>query len=148
MDDHPRVFVPPLLIFGVLVGAGLVWDAQLSAFGLPQAIALPLGLLGLALIGAALDLFRRGRTRPEPWQPASALVVLGVYRWTRNPMYLGMAVSALATALFLESVPGAVLGVTAAMLIDHFVIPREEAYLSRRFGTEFRSYVEQVRRWF
>lgn len=148
MDDHPRVFVPPLLIFGVLVGAGLVWDAQLSGFGLPQAVALPFGLIGLALTGAALDLFRRGRTRPEPWQPASALVVLGVYRWTRNPMYLGMAVSALATALFLESVPGAVLGVTAAMLIDHFVIPREEAYLSRRFGTEFRSYVEQVRRWF
>lgn len=144
--DHPRVFVPPPLIFAVLVGAGLAWKANLSRFGLPQALGVLLSAAGLGLIGAALDLFRRRRTRPQPWQPASALVVSGVYRRPRNPMYLGMAVASLAVAIFSESVPAAVLALIAAVVIDRLVIPREEAYLRRRFG-DYASYTRQVRRW-
>lgn len=100
--DHPRVFVPTPLIFAVLVGVGLAWETNPSGFGLPQALGLLLAAAGLALIGAALDLFRRRHTRPEPWQPATALVVSGVYRRTRNPMYLGMAVTSLGLAFFLD----------------------------------------------
>lgn len=146
--DHPRVFVPPPLIFAVLVGVGLAWESNLSGFGLPQALGLLLAAAGLALIGAALDLFRRRHTRPEPWQPASQLVVSGVYRRTRNPMYLGMTVASLALALLLESVPAAVLAVLAAVVVDRLVIGREEAYLLRRFGEDYASYMQQARRWF
>ena len=84
--DSPRVLVPPPLIFAGSVAAGLAIDMHLHEFGVPQVFAILLLVAALGLIGAALDLFRRRRTRPEPWQPASALVVMGVYRFTRNPI--------------------------------------------------------------
>ena len=81
----------------------------------------------LGLIGAALNLFWRRRTRPEPWQPASALVVTGIYRFTRNPMYLGMTLLSLSVAIFCQSLGAVFLSLVAAALIDRFVICREEA---------------------
>ena len=146
-EDSPRVLVPPPLIFAGMVAAGLAIDMDLGEFGLPQVFAILLLMAALVLIGAALNLFRRWGTRPEPWQPASALVVTGVYRFTRNPMYLGMAMLALAIATFCQSLGAVLLSLLAAALIDRFVIRREEAYLERRFGGEYSAYKQQVRRW-
>lgn len=143
----PRVLVSPPLIFAGLLGAGLVIDGNWHDFGLPQLFAIALLVAALLLIGSALDLFRRAHTRPEPWQPASSLVVSGTYRFTRNPMYLGMAMLSLAVAIFFQSVAGSVLTLIALGLIDRFVVRREEAYLERRFGNPYRSYKQQVRRW-
>ena len=145
--DSPRVFVPPPLIFASSVAAGLAIDMHLHEFGVPQVFAILLLVAALGLIGAALNLFWRRRTRPEPWQPASALVVTGIYRFTRNPMYLGMTILSLSVAIFCQSLGAVFLSLVAAALIDRFVIRREEAYLQRRFGGEYRSYKQQVRRW-
>lgn len=145
--DTPRVLVPPPLIFGALLVAGLTIDTHLHEFGFLQGLGIFFFAGALVLVGAALNLFRRERTRPEPWQPASALVVNGIYRFTRNPMYLGMAMAALAVAIFCQSFSGVALTLVAVLIIDRFVIRREEAYLQRRFGDEYLSYNQQVRRW-
>jgi protein-S-isoprenylcysteine O-methyltransferase Ste14 len=145
--DHPRVFVPPPIIFAVLTGGGLAWQANFSDFGFLQALGILLAAAGLALIGPALNLFRLRGTRPEPWQPASELVLSGIYRLTRNPMYLGMTLVSFALATFAVSIPAAALSAVAALVIDRYVIPREEAYLLRRFGDNYASYMRQVRRW-
>ena len=145
--DSPRVLVPPPLIFAGMVAAGLAIDMHLDGFGLLQVFAILLLMAALVPIGAALNLFRRRRTRPEPWQPASALVVTGIYRFTRNPMYLGMAMLALAIATFFQSFGAVFLSFLAAAMIDRFVIRREEAYLERRFCGEYLTYKQQVRRW-
>ena len=145
-DDNPRVLVPPPLIFAVLLGVGLFVDRNSIGRGV-QLIAGVLAMAGLGLIGTALGMFGRSKTRPEPWQPASALVTSGVYSFTRNPMYLGMAALSLAVALFFGSLPAMLFAVLAAIIVDRTVITREEAYLVRRFGGDYLRYRNKVRRW-
>ena len=147
-DDNPRVFLPPPLIFAALLTLGLVLDSNPVKLREVQFIGTAMVVGGLALIGTALGLFHRSQTRPEPWQPASSLVIRGIYRFTRNPMYLGMAMLSLGVAFVFTSWIGALMVLIAAVLIDHFVIRREEAYLTRRFGQEYVSYCQRVRRWF
>ncbi len=146
-DDNPRVFVPPPLIFAGLVAFGLAVDKTAISFGPLQVIGAILGVTGVGLIASALGLFRNHNTRPEPWQPSSALVSHGIYRMTRNPMYLGMAMLSLGVALLLSSLAGSFLAVIAAVIINRTVIPREEAYLVRRFAQDYISYAGRVRRW-
>jgi protein-S-isoprenylcysteine O-methyltransferase Ste14 len=80
-------------------------------------------------------------------RPSSALVVSGPYRFTRNPMYLGMTLMTVAIALWLNTWWVIVLLVPALLVIQRFVIAREERYLHRRFGAEYDAYTRQVRRW-
>lgn len=145
--DNPRVFVPPPLIFGGLLLIGLLVDRSKETDALMQIAGVATGLTGLALIAVALGLFRSSKTRPEPWQPTSALVVSGIFRMTRNPMYLGMAVLSLGIALFFASLPAVLLTALAVLIIDRWVIAREEAYLTRRFGEPYAAYRRKVRRW-
>ena len=146
-EDNPRVIVPPPLIVAASVGIGLLVDGgpRASAFLLLGAALL--GAAGLGLILTALGLFFRSKTRPEPWRPASVLVASGPYRYTRNPMYLGLTLVGLALALAFTSVAAALLTALAALIIDRTVITHEEAYLHRRFGSAYGRYCERVRRW-
>lgn len=146
-NDNPRVLLPPPLIFSGLVGLGLSLDSEAIALGPLQVIGTGLVATGVGLTAVALSLFRRSDTRPEPWQPASALVSRGLYRFTRNPMYLGMAMLSLGVALVFSSLSGCVLAIVAAVTVDRTVITREEAYLMRRFGEDYVNYARGVRRW-
>ena len=146
-EDNPRVFVPPPLMFAALVGVGLLVDGGPRAGGLQIFAAVVLAATGFGLVAAALGLFARSGTRAEPWRPASALVASGLYRHTRNPMYLGMSFLGLAIALAFTSVTAALLTILAAFIVDRTVIAREEAYLERRFGANYREYRKRVRRW-
>jgi len=146
-SDTPRVFVPPPLIFAGLLSCGLLLDSNPFEWGPPQLFGIALAAAGIALIAAALGLFRQSRTRPEPWQPASTLVNRGLYRVTRNPMYLGMAMLSVGVTLVFTSTAGFVMTVIAMVLIDRTVIKREEAYLERRFGKDYIAYRQRVRRW-
>ena len=146
-EDNPRVFVPPPLMLTAFVGVGLLIDGGPMATGLVLAPATIVGLAGLGLIASALGLFFQGKTRPEPWRGASLLVAAGPYRFTRNPMYRGMILVALAVALALSSMAAGALTLLAALIVDRVVIRREEAYLTRRFGRDYQAYREKVRRW-
>lgn len=146
-EDSPRIFLPPPLMLAAFVGVGLLIDGGQMATGLALAVAMIVGLAGLGLIASALGLFFRSKTRPEPWRGASFLVAAGPYRFTRNPMYLGMILVGLAVALAFSSVAAAILTLLAALIVDRIVIRREEAYLTRHFGDEYRAYIGRVRRW-
>lgn len=146
-EDNPRVFVPPPLMLGAFVGLGLLIDHGPRAIGATLIVAITLSFVGLGLIAAALGLFYCRKTRPEPWRAAISLVAAGPYRYTRNPMYLGMTLVGLAVALAFASVPATVLTLLAALIVDRVVIRREEAYLQRRFGADYDAYRQQVRRW-
>lgn len=146
-DDNPRVFLPPPVIFGGLLAFGLLIDGEPFRLELVPIIGSAMAAGGALLIVIALGLFRSGKTRPEPWQPASSLVSHGIYRFTRNPMYLGMALLSLGIAMAFSSLPGALLAVVALAIIDRAVVTREEAYLKRRFGQDYLDYMKRVRRW-
>lgn len=149
--DSPGILVPPPFLFVTALATGVLIDGNVlrwrHVMHLSQWAGVAVALTGLALIGVTLALFRRHRTRPEPWEPASALVEAGPYRFSRNPMYLGMAVAGAGIALFFESVAAFVLLAGVVIVIDRWVIAREEAYLVRRFGDAFAAYRERVRRW-
>ena len=145
--------IPPPIV-GLLIAALMVLIARHSpVLALPNALRQALALALLA-IGALLDLsgalaFRRARTTVNPLQPGktSAIVDTGVYRITRNPMYLGMATMLTGAAVYLAA-PLALLGPLAfAAYITRFQIQPEERALLAKFGEPYRAYCQRVRRW-
>lgn len=108
----------------------------------------------MALLGITLDLlgvvsFYRAKTTVNPLKPASTstIVQTGIYRFSRNPMYLGMLLVLLGFALYLmHPVAFLVLPAFVAYLTRYQIIP-EERHLAARFGAEYTSYVSRVRRW-
>jgi protein-S-isoprenylcysteine O-methyltransferase Ste14 len=145
--------VPPPVIT-VLVGAGMWAAARISTQvpirpGVRIAVAALLFALGLAVAIAGVLAFRRSQTTVSPLKPdaASALVVSGIYRYSRNPMYLGLAFGLLAWAVYL-SAPLTLLGLPLfILLITRLQIIPEERVLSKKFGRQFTDYQHQVRRW-
>lgn len=112
------------------------------------------GALVLAGAGACFDLaglraFRKAHTTINPLRPdrAAAVVTTGVYRVTRNPMYLGLVLILLGLALYLAS-PWAVLGPPVFVAyITRYQIQPEERVLAAHFGAPYTAYCAQVRRW-
>lgn len=112
-------------------------------------LALAVLLAGVAVCVAGVLSFRHARTTVNPLKPetASALVSSGVYRYTRNPMYLGFATVLIAWSIFLAW-PPALLGVLGFVIyMNRFQIGPEERALASLFGSEFAQYCKQVRRW-
>jgi protein-S-isoprenylcysteine O-methyltransferase Ste14 len=110
-------------------------------------VAVVLIVLGLALEMWAAGVFRRRGTAVEPWKASTALVSEGPYGFTRNPIYLGFAVTYVGLALALNSWLALSLLIPCLILIDRGVIAREERYLSAKFGADYDAYRARVRRW-
>ena len=143
-------FPPPFLYVGVLLLALLL--QRLVPFNpLPRTFsrvaAAVLLLPGLGLVFWSIWLFLRARTSPLPMRPTTAIVRTGPYRWTRNPMYLGMLLFYVGIALLFDIFWALVLIPLIMALVVRLVIHREEHYLQATFGEEYRHYQTQVRRW-
>jgi Co/Zn/Cd efflux system component len=150
--QHPLALrVPPLLL---LVLAGLLmytikglWPA--ATLAIPTQLGWPLALIGLVLVAMAWHAFRRSNTTVDPRRPAAttSLVTNGVYRLSRNPMYLGFALVLAAWALSLQH-PGALAVVVLYVIwIDRLQIRPEEMVLTQRLGPDYAAYCAGVRRW-
>lgn len=113
------------------------------------AIALVVAGVGVALMGLGGMAFRRAKTTSNPIKPeaASSLVITGVYRHTRNPMYVGAAVVLVGWAFYLGSLPAFVGPVVFVLYITRFQIIPEERVLRGKFGPEFAEYQARVPRW-
>lgn len=145
--------IPPPLV--VAACAAIMWYLARKAPLLDMPVMLHwLTIIGLAVTGLVVMLvavasFRSVQTTVNPHKPdaASALVIDGIYRYTRNPMYLGMLFLLLAWAAYLLSL-AALMGVLLYWLyIDRYQIRPEEQALSARFGDDFNEYMLRVRRW-
>ncbi|MEO7602890.1 MAG: isoprenylcysteine carboxylmethyltransferase family protein [Sphingomicrobium sp.] len=151
--DHAGIRVPPPLIYLGLVAMGPLLDRLLGLA--PLNIARPVQIVmvvtlvagGLAIVLAAMRRFARAGTRVEPWAPSSAIVSDGIYRFTRNPMYVGMALVMLGLGLIIGSPMSLAMVAVALLIVDRFVIRREEAYLEAKFGADYLDYRRRVRRW-
>ena len=152
----PGVRFPPPLIFLLGLCAGLALEHLLFPWELVSASLLLVlrvlaGLFALAagwLLLSALGGFRRKGNDPRPWREDTAFVGDGIYRHTRNPMYLGMALAYVALTLAFNSLwPLLTLG-PVLFVIRHYVIGREEAYRAQRFGQTYPDYGQRVGRWF
>ena len=104
---------------------------------------------GLALAVRGLVDFRRARTTVDPRHPerTARIVTHGIYRFSRNPMYLGFVLLLLGLAIALQSAVGLPVTAVAASFLHRFQIAPEERWLSERFGAEYVAYRARVRRW-
>ncbi len=122
--------------------------AMPSQWGMPQYVSLLAALLGLSVYFRCVwDFATVGRGTPAPLDPPKVLVVCGLYRYVRNPIYLGVLFVLLGEAVFFES--SALLRyMIGVFLIFHlFVIFYEEPSLRRKFGESYERYCRSVRRW-
>ena len=145
--------IPPLLLvllsaLAMAACAGLLGEYSLHFAGQGKLAGLVM-LLGISVMLAAAIQFRRARTTVDPRSPeaASALVTGGVFRFSRNPMYLGMALLLLGWGLFLGNLPGLLLVAGFVIWINRFQIAPEERALAARFGPAFARYCGETRRW-
>lgn len=145
--------IPPLvLVIFVGVAMGLVSALAPSlAWDLPYArgVALVLAVAGLVVAGLGVVSFRRVGTTVNPTKPqaTSSLVDTGLYRFSRNPMYLGCVVALAGWALLLANLLALVFVPAFVVFMNRFQIIPEERALSAIFGTEFTAYTQKVRRW-
>ena len=153
-DSAGVKFPPPLAFIGALIVGLAIDHFSWWHFGVPLTHYLRrmvgwLGVVaGFAIIMTAFGLFKKAGTAPEPWKTPSAFVTDGVYRWTRNPMYLGMALTYAGLAIVANSLIALLLLVPVIFWITREVIEREEAYLAVKFGEPYLAYKAQTRRWF
>jgi len=112
-----------------------------------RAIGYALVLAGLAIAAWGIITFKRAHTAIIPHNPASALVETGPYRFIRNPMYTGMTVQYVGGTLILDTGWALILLPIVLRLLFHFVVKREERYLSAEFGSTYDEYRGRVKRW-
>jgi protein-S-isoprenylcysteine O-methyltransferase Ste14 len=150
-EDTAGVVAPPPLIFLAGLVVGFAVEALLPGADLPAWLEWGVGgLLVVAGLGLLLwfnTSFSRKGTAVEPWKPTTAIVTTGPYRLTRNPAYLGMALTYVGIALLSSAAWVLVPLPFVVAVIDRGVIAREERYLERKFGEEYLGYKRTVRRW-
>ena len=144
---------PPPAIFALALGGGFLlfrwWPVSVWPGRALEARALGVFLFafGLGIAAWAVLTFRAAGTSPNPMRPTVALAFGGPYRFSRNPMYLSLAIAFAGFALFWNALWPLLSVPVAVVLLSRLVIAREEAYLGTKFGESYHRYKARVRRW-
>ena len=151
-QDHPGVAVFPPLLFAGCLAAGLalhwLWPLATGMAWLPRAIVAGLALVVAAALGLGGERALHGAgTNVRPDLPTTTVVSGGVYRITRNPLYLALLLIYTAVALFTNALWPFVLWAVLLPLLVKGIVEREERYLERKFGQPYLDYKARVRRW-
>jgi len=150
--DTAQVIIRPPLAWGLAVVAGLALDWVVPLRFVPAALpARWLGAIVFALalalgVWAIVTITGAGSNVPTN-RPTTAIVESGPYRFTRNPIYLGMMLVLIGLAIAFDNLWLLLVLVPFALVIRYGVVAREEAYLERKFGDAYRGYRARVRRW-
>ena len=139
------VFLVALWLEAAVYRVWLVPDVRTPAALVASGVALV--VLGVAIAVAGVLAFLRSRTTIMPYKRASSMVVAGPYRFTRNPMYVGMALAHVGGALALNAGWPLLLLPVAMVLLHVLVIRGEERLMAETFGAEYDAYRTRVRRW-
>ena len=145
--------IPPPVVTAIVIagmwGINRLIDAGRITSSLRAPVAVALLVTGVVLMAAAVASFVLAKTTINPLKPsrASRLVTSGVFRFSRNPIYLGDLLILTAIAVWLGQTANIALLVTFVWYIDRFQIRPEERTLSTLFGAEYADYCARVRRW-
>ena len=148
-----KVSFPPPLVYlaSILLGIAMRYTAGPLAVAAYRYLALTAGVAvllgGVWLIVGAWTLFRRTGQDPKPWKPTPEIVLSGPYRFTRNPMYLGMACIQIGLGLALNNLWISLLAAFSLLAVHFIAVLPEENYLTEKFGENYRDYLAKVRRY-
>jgi protein-S-isoprenylcysteine O-methyltransferase Ste14 len=150
--DSSGAAVRPPIAWALAVVGGFALDWLVPLPFLPAAV--PAGLIGslvflagFALLIWAAATFRRAGTQIRTSEPTTKIVTKGPYRYTRNPIYIGMFLGLIGLAIAFDTLWLIVGLVPFYLVIRYGVVAREEAYLERKFGAIYRAYKARVGRW-
>lgn len=150
--DAPDVLTFPPVIFIIFYAMGYVTDrafpTDLATRDIRYTIGGVLIAISVALAAWAVTRFIRAKTHVDVRRPATALVTDGPYRLSRNPMYLALTLFYAGFAVAFSMPITLALLIPCLALLHYGIISREERYLERKFGDEYRDYKTRVRRWF
>ena len=151
--DHPNVnknVHPPVVALLHIIGALVLGRLFLIPFAVPvvlRNIGFLLTFIGfLCGVGAFIE-FRKAHTTLDPHGSVKSLVTVGVYRITRNPIYLGFLLMVIGLPLNSGYYWGIIISPLYVAAMNRLVIEREEAYLEKKFGDSYTGYKSRVRRW-
>jgi protein-S-isoprenylcysteine O-methyltransferase Ste14 len=146
-----KKLLPPLLfiLFAVLMGV-LCWG-----FGFKHNILYPLNLIGLPFLLTGLliaqankKLFIKLKTNVNTFNEPDKLVTTGVFKYSRNPMYLGFAIAMIGIAILYQgAISSFLLAVVFFVIVDRWYIKFEERAMLNKFGKEYKLYCQNTRRW-
>jgi len=145
--------IPPPVV--ALIVAAAMWMNSISGpkldlpFDVRVAAAVAIAAVGVVFDLLGLLAFRAAKTTINPLKPqkTSALVTTGIYRLSRNPMYVGLVCFLLAWTVFLAALWPLAGPILFVFYVNRFQIEPEERLLAQRFGAEFNDYKARVRRW-
>jgi protein-S-isoprenylcysteine O-methyltransferase Ste14 len=148
-----KVRFPPPLVYlaSILLGVAMRYTAGPFAVAAYRYLALTAGVAallgGLWLIVGAWTLFRRTGQDPKPWKPTPEIVLSGPYRFTRNPMYLGLTCIQIGLGMALNNLWISLLAAFSLLAVHFIAVIPEENYLTEKFGDSYRGYLAKVRRY-
>lgn len=148
-----RVRFPPPVVFLTSTLAGVASHYLVLAANVPLARAVSaivgtfVGLVGLTIMVLARILFSRTGQSPIPWKPTPELILTGPYRFTRNPMYVGVTVLQIGLGVAVNNLWIAAFALPALTIIHFIAVLPEEKYLSDKFGESYQTYLARVRRY-
>ncbi len=150
--DKPAVKLhPPTVLFAALVAGYAIRLFVGGRLPLPRAFAEGLGglliIVSLGIVIAAVSVFAEKGQGLKPATPASELFQKGVYKFSRNPIYLAMVLFGTGFGVATSNVWIIITTAIAGLIFHFLVIKPEEAYLARKFGDEYAAYRTRVRRW-
>ena len=145
--------VPPvaqvIITAAAMYGVSKMVPALMFSLNGSTALAVGLGVMGMSLGVMGVTQFRKAQTTPNPQalEKVSSLVTSGIYRYSRNPMYLGLVLILLGWAFYLSHFLAFVLLPVFILYMTRFQIQPEEQMMARKFGKTYQAYLNKVRRW-
>ena len=150
-QDNAGVIMFPPLLYILALAAGIAGSKLYPIHVMPQALALSIGITLLVtffmLLFSAARIFTRHNTTIKPGGITTNIVSTGIYRHTRNPMYIAFTLFYCALAVLTQSWLCFLLLPALLLVVQKGIIEREEAYLTRKFGQSYLNYQALVRRW-
>ena len=151
--DSPGVYIPPPLFYVLIFLAALfiqkkvLIDDTVFHLQITHIVGISLLAVSLLFLVASLRQFFQSKNTLILIKPASSLQTNGIYHFSRNPMYVGLAIVYLGVTCLAGNWWNIILFPILILIVQEYIINREEKYLIRRFGQEYLDYKTKVRRW-
>lgn len=146
-----RLPAPLVVAVSILAGVGLRYLVAPPSLPGSRTVQLVVGALvlvvGFAFGLPAFRMMKKSGQDPKPWKPTPALLAQGIYRYTRNPMYVGMTLNIIGVGFLLGNLWVVLLAALFLVVVHYTSVLPEEAYLDEKFGEPYRQYRKQVRRY-
>ena len=149
--DHPGVVIFPPIIIGLAllseIGLHWLWPLPISVRSVALVLGTVLSILGVGSAAWGRKVMVQAGTNVSPFKPSTAIVMNGPFRFSRNPLYVGITSLFIGLSLLIGTWWGFILIVPTTLILHYGVILREERYLEQKFGDGYLTYKNTVRRY-